>query len=88
MRIYHRDSGRKAAPRDGVYQCFPPGKNTVARGKSFKSIEETALFLLRNPDWKVWVASNATHADGQVSKEVVIEGTFDRDDLKKKHLIP
>jgi len=88
VRIFHKSSGREAAPRNGAYHCFPPGDNTTALGKRFHSVEAAALFLLRKPEWKVWVAPNLGHKDGQVSKEIVIEGAFDRDELKRKSLIP
>lgn len=88
MRIYHRPSGRVAKPRNGAYQCFPPKHNATLTGRSFATIEEAAIFLLKNPNWKIWVAPNPPHADGQVSKGLVIDGQFDRDDLMRRSLLP
>ena len=56
----------------------------VIRLGLFDTPEEAAIFLLRNPDWKIWVAGNGTHSDGQVKNGLVIDGTFDFDDLKRR----
>jgi len=93
VRIYHRASGREAQPRktDGLtyetYTCFPPGRNDIDYAEKFRSIEEAAIFLLKNPDWKIWCAAKGSHNDGQLSNDLVIEGSFDRDDLKLKGIL-
>jgi hypothetical protein len=94
VRIVHRPTGRTAEKRlyrsgaPAKYRAFPPSKNEIPDERSFDTIEELALFLLKNPAWKTWVAGNAGHSDGQVSASLVIEGSLDRDALKRKGLIP
>ena len=87
MRVYRKTCGREAAPRDRVFVAFPPGKNDFPHEKRFGTIEELAIHLLKNPDWKVWLSPNAAHKDGQLSSEIVIEGSFDRDNLKARGLL-
>ena len=93
MRIVHQASGRTAEKRGyqsgapATYRAFPPSKNEVLEERSFGTIEELALFILQHPDWKVWVRSNGVVADGQVNSGLVIEGSFDIDQLKRNSLI-
>ncbi|MDF2231698.1 hypothetical protein P2H44_03940 [Albimonas sp. CAU 1670] len=55
--------------------------------REFDLIEDAAVFLLMNPGWKVWVKANSAEQDGQVSGDLIIDGAFDRDDLKRRGVI-
>jgi hypothetical protein len=73
--------------RNGYYQCNPPGENEVAESKRFTTVEEAAIFLLSNPDWKIWLGGNSTARDGQLSRGIVVEGVFDRDELLRRGIL-
>lgn len=87
MRILHAPTGRVAEKRDGKFMCFPVNSNLTKDAERFETVEEAALFLLKNPDWNIWVKGNGTSNDGQVKKGIVIEGSFDMDDLRKRRVV-
>lgn len=90
MRIFEKTSGRNAALRKGRYQCNPPGSrtNTVVKAKFFDTLEETAIFLIKNPEWKVWLEPGLGKiSGGQISRGLVIEGRLDRDDLLARGIL-
>ena len=76
MKVYCQKTGREAAwrtDRDTREQGFfatPPGagKHAKANARRFASIEELGIFLIKNPDWKVYVG------DAQINSTVVVEG--------------
>lgn len=35
------------------YKCFPRSDNEVANAKEFATIEEAAIFMIRNPGWGI-----------------------------------
>lgn len=82
MRVFHKATGRDAAWRksrnttDEGYFVTPVGENEKRDAKWFSNLEDLAYFLIKNPQWKVYLG------DGQQNGGVVIEGELTLEKLK------
>ncbi len=83
MKVYcGKNKGREAYKRpykDGrpaKFRAFPPSKNDQPNEKPFETIEELALFLLKNSTWKTLVKETG-ETDRQVGDTIVIEGKIE-----------
>src|SRR5262245_30186629 len=77
VKILHGPTGRVAAMRQvrgasaPAFLAFPPGSNEVKDARGFPTIESLALFVLSNPDWKVWLEGNGVYNDGQLNSDLI-----------------
>ncbi len=56
MRIYAVTNGveKEAYRLSGThYKCFPRSVNDVTNAMEFATIEEAAIFLIKNPEWGI-----------------------------------
>ena len=83
MRIYHIPTGREAGKRSvsklagkEIFCVFPPSSNELEDANFFETIEDVAIFLIGNPAWKVWLKGNSNAENGQLNRDIVIEGAI------------
>lgn len=56
MRIYAVTNGveKEAYRLSGThFKCFPRSDNEVANAREFATIEEAAIFMIKNPGWGI-----------------------------------
>jgi hypothetical protein len=78
VRVYCSKSGREAIRRvdrdtgEEGYFATPPGagKHEKVNARRFKTLEELGVFLIKHPEWKVYVG------DAQIKTHIVVEGSI------------
>ena len=70
--IYKNEVESATIPGEEGYFATPPGtkKHLKVNAKRFETLDDLGLFLIKHPDWKVYVGN------AQINSGLVVEGVI------------